>query len=231
MSSYLKVQYRTTRVPETTYPEHLIEYLADCIHRQSIGTIENLKLAEVGYGRGDFIKQWKKYFTDSKVYGFDIEPVEVEGVTCNYWDASTANYSNLYELDMVFSKSLIEHIVDPTHFLQGCAKMLKEKGILIIMCPDWKTYKDTFYDDYTHVKPYTQESLKDVLELNGFRVEKVVTFYQYPAAWSSKIVRLLMWLTRNLLPTRFNLWMTKTTGIQFFKWAEQLTLLAFAYKD
>ena len=42
-------------------------------------------------------------------------------------------------------------------------RVLKPGGRLIALTPDWKSQMKTFYNDYTHVRPYTVDSLGDLL--------------------------------------------------------------------
>ena len=57
--------------------------------------------------------------------------------------------------DIVFSKSVIEHIQNTDHFLGEAKRLLKPEGKIVIMCPAWESQAKHFYDDYTHIKPFT----------------------------------------------------------------------------
>ena len=48
------------------------------------------------------------------------------------------------------------------------------------MVPDWKSQKNHFYDDHTHVSPFTVKGLKNCLSNNGFEVMSIELFYQLP---------------------------------------------------
>jgi SAM-dependent methyltransferase len=100
--------------------------------------------------------------------------------------------------DVIFSKSVIEHLHNTNHFLQEIFRLLKPSGKLILMCPAWETQYKNFYDDYTHVKPFTAIGLDAALNINGFKKVEVKQFYQLPLIWKypflayiSKIIALL----------------------------------------
>jgi hypothetical protein len=52
------------------------------------------------------------------------------------------------------------------------------------MVPDWESVYKTFYDDYTHRKPFTVNSLKNIFLVNGFDEVKVEKFRQLPFLWT-----------------------------------------------
>ena len=59
------------------------------------------------------------------------------------------------------TNSVIEHIYNPNNFLNEIKRILKKNGNLIIVTPNFRFSFKEFYDDPTHVKPYTEESLKN----------------------------------------------------------------------
>lgn len=70
--------------------------------------------------------------------------------------------------DIVVCLALIEHLSDPGHFVVETRRVLKPKGVLWLSTPDIQACGLTFWNDATHVHPYTRQSLKQVLEMNGF---------------------------------------------------------------
>ena len=67
--------------------------------------------------------------------------------------------------DLVVSLAVLEHIKNPNLFLSECKRVLKKNSHIYLSTPNWKYSKDTFWDDPTHVKPYSEESLKNILTL------------------------------------------------------------------
>lgn len=46
--------------------------------------------------------------------------------------------------DVVYSKSVIEHMLDPLSFVTESFRVLKPGGILLILTPDWEANYKTF---------------------------------------------------------------------------------------
>jgi SAM-dependent methyltransferase len=77
------------------------------------------------------------------------------------------------EFDVVVLYSVIEHLHDPGNLLSELRRVLKPGGRVAIVTPnfDLKNLLLTdrrFFDDPTHVHPYTPESLTKVMEISGF---------------------------------------------------------------
>jgi hypothetical protein len=49
-------------------------------------------------------------------------------------------------------------------------KVLKRNGILIILQPNYKYCYKNYFDDYTHKKVFSDESLNDFLVSKGFEI-------------------------------------------------------------
>jgi SAM-dependent methyltransferase len=224
---YLELQYSLERQLKSDYPDQLVAYL---YHRlrlnlgwSSLGG-RKARIVDFGCGRGDFTLAWGRLIP-SEVCGVDRESGHLQAD----FD-QPAILLDLAEIDLVFSKSLIEHLWDPTRMLQEARRILKPGGRLVILCPDWRSYMRTFYDDYTHVRPYDQVSLGDVLRANGFSEVSCSRIYQYPPIWRWPALGVVATLWRWLIPIEVSLWLSRKTGISFFRWASQLTLLAAATK-
>ena len=61
--------------------------------------------------------------------------------------------------DIIICSHVIEHIDEPSNLLFEINKLLKKSGILFLKTPDIKIVKWNFYNDFTHVKPYSKHSL------------------------------------------------------------------------
>lgn len=76
--------------------------------------------------------------------------------------------------DVVISMAVIEHLKDPGHFLSEVMRILKPGGVLWMDTPDIEACGAKFWNDPTHVHPYTRASFRMLLEMNGF-VDVLVT--------------------------------------------------------
>jgi SAM-dependent methyltransferase len=79
-------------------------------------------------------------------------------------------------LDYVFSSNCFEHV--PRNELLGCLAQLRDKmkpgARLTIVQPNYKHCVRQYFDDYTHVSIYTDQSLGDVLAAERFRVDRCI---------------------------------------------------------
>src|SRR5438876_500647 len=85
--------------------------------------------------------------------------------------------------DYVFSKSNIEHLQHPGRMLRECYRVLRPGGVAVIMTPSWRHQWRVFYEDYTHVSPFTVNGLSDALTIAGFHDVEVKLFWQLPFLW------------------------------------------------
>lgn len=105
---------------------------------------------------------------------FLAEPIVSRGFSYNGYDIDTLNLltdripleSN--STDVVLCYSVIEHLSDPSNLLAEAHRVLKDDGVFIVETPNWQFSKNDFFDDYTHVKPYSIKSLKSILNDFGF---------------------------------------------------------------
>ncbi|GAB6144031.1 class I SAM-dependent methyltransferase [Desulfocicer niacini] len=72
-------------------------------------------------------------------------------------------------VDFVTMNAVIEHIQKPEHILLEIKRVLKQGGLLFIRTPNWQMDFKNFYNDPTHVTPYSPIKLKNTLELAGFK--------------------------------------------------------------
>ena len=80
-------------------------------------------------------------------------------------------------VDHIISNSVIEHINNPEVFLKEVKRILKNDGNFILVTPNFKYGYDDFYDDPTHVKPYTDTSIQKLLEMFKFKKVKVLPWF------------------------------------------------------
>ena len=78
--------------------------------------------------------------------GLDIEKVDFEKDTFPIEDAS---------IDIITSNSVVEHLKDISNFFNESYRVLKKNGIMILVTPNFKYSYQNFYDDSTHVNPFT----------------------------------------------------------------------------
>ena len=132
---YVDYIYDEKTRPKKEYPKKLVEYL---IRRVKLN--QGSEVLDLGCGRGDF---------SSAFYDMGMETSAVD-----FSDAITDHYSGINftqcdftkdklpysdsSFDLIFSKSVIEHLYYPENLFSEAKRVLKPGGIIITMCPAWE---------------------------------------------------------------------------------------------
>lgn len=178
---YVAVIYNEGDKPFTQYPDKLARYLSSRYKLPKGG-----KILDLGCGRGEFLKGFIRcglngYGVDGSTVAKSICP-EAEILQSDL-ENNTLPYNENY-FDVVFSKSVLEHFYYPEKLVQEIYRILNPGGMVITMVPDWESVYNIFYDDYTHRKPFTLNSLKNILQISGFDKVRVEKIRQLPFLWS-----------------------------------------------
>ena len=119
MQNYLKVEYDSAQKPVTTYPDELAKYLFDRYDMK-----KGMRLLDNGCGRGDFLYAFERLGLET--FGTDVNK------GCEKTQVMNLNSDNLpFEdgfFDVVFSKSVLEHIERQEHFMNEMYRVLSPRG-------------------------------------------------------------------------------------------------------
>jgi SAM-dependent methyltransferase len=217
--SYLKIRYSEKNRPFTSYPEKLVNYLVDEYQLKA-----GMKLYEPGVGRGEFLIIFKD--AGLKVFGSDIEKdakefnadIDVEIVNLD----TDKSYHKDCSFDVIYSKSFLEHLNNPSFFLKEAHRLLKPGGKLITLTPDWDSQYKNFFDDYTHIRPFTLKSLEEIQISSGFKNLSVRKFKQLPSSWDNNMLD----RTYDLI----SLFVKHRSKDNFFRWTKEKMLLSISEK-
>lgn len=128
-------------------------------------------ILDVGCGTGWFCKVLKQNYPESKITGTDIQ----DGRKFKDFDFVIANIEKLpfkYEtFDGISCKAVLEHLQNPLSAVLEMNRILKNNGILFVSVPD--VNDKNFWDDYTHVRPFTKKSLSVLLSDGGFKIRNI----------------------------------------------------------
>ena len=135
----------------------------------------------------------RKAFEDrgASYRGVDIDECNLETETFPLADEST---------DIAVCLALIEHLTDPGHFLSEIKRILKPRGFLWMSTPDIEACGAKFWNDPTHVHPYTRESLRMLLNMNGFMDVRVTPNYRCKPSHFYRDTPFNFFLARHLMP-------------------------------
>lgn len=176
-----------------------------------MGLETGAKLLDAGCGLGYFTEAFRELGIDA--VGLDRE-IDFERDEFPFKEGI---------LDVVFTKSVIEHLGKPDNFIKEIRRVLKPNGRIIIMTPDWQSQMRIFYNDYTHVHPYDKDSLGDLLKIYDFKEVETEKFYQLPILWKYPILKIISKFLQ-IFPVK------GTHKNKFIRWSRELMVLAIAKK-
>ena len=226
-SNYVSVVYDENRTPRTNYPNKLAIYLF-----KRFDFRKEARFLEIGCGRGEFLDVFQKLGFDcqgvdisdysvNKLSHFKVKKVDITKDSLPYEDNS---------FDIVFHKSLIEHLYSPEHLMRETYRVLKPGGRVIILTPDWVSQMKVFFEDFTHIHPYDKTSIYDLLKVYGFLDIETELFYQLPILWKHSHLKILCLILQLLFSTPTARKLSNLTSVKFFRWAVELMVFGTGVK-
>lgn len=94
-----------------------------------------------------------------------------QGLNIRLGDAYQVPYPAEY-FEGVFCCWLLEHLSEPDRAVSEMYRLLKPGGYACVIIPS-PNDMTAFYDDYTHVRPYTPASLTQLAEGSGFKRHRI----------------------------------------------------------
>ncbi len=168
------------------------------VRRQFFGRIKgSRKVLELGCGSGINYENLRIDSPTTEYYGVDILPpgevppgilysqVDLDKNALPYPDGS---------FEAVLLTHVIEHLRDPFSLGKEIHRVMRPGGLIYVETPNWtsmlvpsfrfKAHQHNpfnFFDDPSHIRPYTKQSLFEFLDgACGLRVEKVSTVRNWP---------------------------------------------------
>jgi len=109
---------------------------------------------------------------------------------------------NFHHKDDLFENviclAVLEHLHNPVFFIREINRVTKKGGTIFLSTPNWSYSYKNFFDDYTHIRPYTKKSLYHIFEDNNFEQISILPGYRNKPFWMYKIP--LAFLFASLLP-------------------------------
>jgi ubiquinone/menaquinone biosynthesis C-methylase UbiE len=149
--------------------KHVCRYLARWV-------APDAAVLELGAGWCDFANQ----VTAGRVVAMDIDEVvkrsAADHVTPVVGDCTDLSAFTDASFDVVFASNLLEHLErsDSRRLLAESRRVLKPGGRLILMQPNFRLNPGRYFDDFTHVAVFTDQSLPDYLVSEGWQIEAVL---------------------------------------------------------
>jgi SAM-dependent methyltransferase len=196
---YLDVRYSEGERPYTDYPSQLTAHLSE----RYLAGYRGARLLDLGCGRGEFLHGFASQGFDA--VGFDrsrpSSPRFSEPVIVGDYERGRLPFED-GEFSVLFNKSVLEHVRDITPLLNECHRVLAPGGRMVSLVPDWTAQWRHFFDDWTHVRPFTLTGLRECVQSHGFEVREARRFRQLPMLWERPYLRPLS-DAASLLPSAF----------------------------
>lgn len=221
MADYLNIIYDQKSHPKTSYPEKLVKYLFNSFKMQ-----KSQIFLEPGCGRGEFLNEFNKL--GLKCHGIDLSQhagsmLDKKVDVIKGFDLENDKWpypDNFF--DIIYNKSLLEHLNKPDKFLNEARRVLKPNGKILCLVPDWESNYKTYFDDFTHRTPFTKVSLNDIYEITDFKNISVIKFRQLPIVWRFPAINIFCSIIAPFVPVR--------TKNKFLRWSRELMLIGYAQK-
>lgn len=187
-----------------------------------LAKVQSGRLLDMGGGWGAHARVAAELGFD--VLSLDREPA-ISGVPYELCDITKDPFPITdASIDVVLAKSVIEHfyVRELPHIMSEVQRVLKPGGVFLILTPDWEYNILDFYKVFTHVTPYTKESLLQCLKMYGFNNARTENMIQLPQVWTSPILNSLAHMSVYLpLPRRFSKWV---------RWSKEQVLVGIGHK-
>ncbi len=165
MSSYYTTRY-TQDPGRTKVWRAIINYLEKYTGKSSENVID------IGCGYGDFINN----INAKNRYAIDLNP-DAAGYLSDaikFYSTKATDLSCIADssIDIAFSSNLLEHLTDDEleKSISEFWRILKPGGLFITMQPNFYYAYREYFDDFTHKKIFSHESLKDFFQANNFKM-------------------------------------------------------------
>ena len=164
------------------YPTKLMRYW---ITSNLIPRVADLKVAEVGIGRGE-MKYWMNSIVGFKYAvwdGYDVvKNAHIDGADYTniyFGDATDASWSLKSEYDCLILLHFLEHLHDPEAFALNSAKFVKSGGCIVGGMPSTPNFLIPAYErkmrsksgDFGHVSAFSGKRLGKMARLMGCSLE------------------------------------------------------------
>ena len=151
---------------------------------------KDFKILELGCGIGRNAMFIKKYFNKVEYHGIDILPEEKVDSFINFRNVNLEESELPYEanyFDAIIFTHVLEHLSNPLSLGNEINRILKKGGRIYVEAPNWSSilvpsfgfHREqhnpfNFYDDPTHIKPWTKHGIYEFLSDNcQLKVQKV----------------------------------------------------------
>ena len=162
-------------------------------------------IVEIGSASGMFTEELKLNGNFKRIIGIEPGKAQAETSKSVGVEIIESTLENLTSLDekanILCSFETIEHVFSPKLFLQKCYEIMGSNSLLILTCPNYEGFDISEMGvnseslDAEHINLFNPNSIKILLEDNGFTINEITT----PGNLDAEIVR------KNILNKKLNI--------------------------
>lgn len=104
--------------------------------------------------------------------GIDTQPSKNPAIVCG--DMETYDFGRKF--DVVVAGDVLEHVSNQGLFLDNVRRHLRDGGALVITTPNAKWWTAWLKPNPTHALWHDRYTLQRILEVHGFRIEKIIYY-------------------------------------------------------
>ncbi len=174
--------------------KHLCAYLGRWIRSDA-------EVLELGAGWCDFANNVRARRVVAMDLDATVERAAASHVTPVVGDCTDLSKFDDGSFDVVFASNLLEHLQRPesSRLLAEARRVLRPGGRMMLLQPNFRLNPGRYFDDFTHVAIFTDQSLADYLVSEGFTIERVFPRFLPLTLKSrgSKLTFLVPWYLRS----------------------------------
>lgn len=189
-SSESKKKYYNNMIIPINVAKYYFSIINDIVNKPQ-------KILDLGCGLGDFGKFNPNPSID--IYGVDID-TDAVAIAKNYEIAQvidiekgTFPFEGSY-FDVVIAKDILEHMQKPWIVVREVNRVLRSGGIVIANVPN--TNPNTVWDDYSHVRGFTENALRLLFEDTGFIILSINRMGSIPLAGEYDLIRYIPYVLK-----------------------------------
>lgn len=139
--------------------------------------VSGTTVLDVGCGDGVFLStlsdRWLKQGVEPSASGSSLAKKKNLDVSCATLDSSARQY----EADLISALDVIEHVIDPHHFVESFKRHLRPGGVVLLLTGDADSYPSriagprwSYLRWCGHISVFSQAGLRKLLDVHGFEI-------------------------------------------------------------
>jgi 2-polyprenyl-3-methyl-5-hydroxy-6-metoxy-1,4-benzoquinol methylase len=207
------------------YADHNLKIIKKFIKKGS--------LLEIGAGSGSFLIEARK--KEFEVCGIELNSILTDFIRNKLKiPCSDSTFDNIYfkdkKFDIIYHCDVISHFYDPIEEFKKLYDNLNDSGFLVFETGNLGDVEKKYYNVFTkfqypdHLYFFSEENLKELLRLSGFKILKI---YRYSILLQLKIIKIQKVLMDFIKNTKSNVTINKNVTLIKYNNTVLMSLIKF----